>query len=160
MGGLRFHNLPSSIFGAEDRKTTHLQSSIFGPEDRRIFPIYDLRPRRMDRRLERSGGGWLLRRREGGGSSKMGISSIFRGRRRNNFCICDLRGRKNEELPFSTFPTRRSRTLLTLFFFRNPLIFDQWPPAPLSYSEIWVFSVIYLENRSEDRDRTSILKGV
>ena len=43
-----------------------------------------------------------------------------------------------------------------LLLLPTPLPLDQWPPAPLSYPEIWVFSPIFhLEDRSEDRGRPS-----
>ena len=64
--------------------------------------------------------------------------SRFEERRTPIFHFLD---QKNGELP-STF-----------FVFRPPL--DQWPTAPLSYPEIWVFTPILHLDRFKDRDRLS-----
>ena len=65
---------PYTIFGAEDRRTPHLQSSTFGPEDRRVPPPSTIfGPEEwVEDRTEDGEGGWdffedggLLRRWEG-----------------------------------------------------------------------------------------------
>ena len=65
--------------------------------------------------------------------------------------IFDLRGRKNEEPSHRSFPfsTRRSKNPPHVLLHPTPPL-DKWPPAPLSYPEIWILSPnFYLADRSE-----------
>ena len=76
----------------------------------------------------------------------------------------DLPTPKNEEPPSTTFGVVRTKNPPSATFSarstKNPPLssssdpepLDQWPPAPFSYADIWIFSPIFLlEDRSEDR---------
>ena len=137
-------NLRSSESKIEAKIEDYALSSIFGPEYRRTHvsklrfsrlnieetPIFDLRPRIIDRRS-----GLLPPKNEEPSSSN------FSAEERRTSSIFHLLGRKDG----------RSTTPLVLLL--SP---PSRSPARLSYAKVWIFRPIFhLEDRCEDRVRPS-----